>query len=237
MQTALRLALVPNIIEKWNHFLSHYHLSLFELSHSLKRATEIWSNCVHVLKIIFDFFYTCSMSEFAIFVILFYTNEWINTMIQICLNPSLLLNKFILRIIGNCPLCKYFSLGFTDSPAKYILQATRWYSVVFIYLFILFASSWYFQFQMDGTNKEVSQDVENAREVCNVDNQRKQHTEHSKNSFPKNEDSLFKHNLICFWIIGLSNGIGISVLSGATFDIIRRLDGNSVWIRYMVTPP
>lgn len=35
-------------------------------------------------------------------------------------------------------------------------------------------------------------------------------------------------NLICFWIIGLCNGYGWTVMLSAAFDIIKRLNGVSV---------
>lgn len=75
---------------------------------------------------------------------------------------------------------------------------------------------------MDGSNKSRSQDVENARIS--------KHLEYHEDSTTKNVDNQdhYKHNLVCFWMIGLCNGIGYTVLSSATFDIIRRLDGFSV---------
>lgn len=37
-----------------------------------------------------------------------------------------------------------------------------------------------------------------------------------------------KRNLVCFWLIGLCYGMGYNILSSASFDIIKRLEGPTV---------
>lgn len=56
------------------------------------------------------------------------------------------------------------------------------------------------------------------------------HTECNENPTPPHLDyqSHHKRNLICFWMIGLCSGIGGSILSSASFDIIKRIEGTSV---------
>lgn len=69
-------------------------------------------------------------------------------------------------------------------------------------------------------NEELSSLYSNATTHTNCD-------EHSMPP-PRNDQDHSKRNLLCFWLIGLCSGIGDSVLSSASFDVIKRLEGGSV---------
>lgn len=40
-----------------------------------------------------------------------------------------------------------------------------------------------------------------------------------------------EHNLLCFWVIGFCAGIGSTILSSASFDVIKRLENNGTLVR------
>lgn len=57
-----------------------------------------------------------------------------------------------------------------------------------------------------------------------------QHTEYDEFSTAQNRDGQSKNvrNLFCFWMIGLCNDFGSTVMFAATFDILKRLNEVSV---------
>lgn len=78
---------------------------------------------------------------------------------------------------------------------------------------------------MDGS-KVSPQDMQNVQ----TSNCHKQAVDFNKNSTTQNVDNQnhYRRNIICFWVIGIMNGIGVSVLSSSIFDVIKRLEGISV---------
>lgn len=93
-------------------------------------------------------------------------------------------------------------------------------------LFILFLISFYFQHQMDDSNYISPQVVQNVQ-TNDHDNQ---HEEYNENSTAQNHDNQNHkvQNLICFWMVGLCNGFGWTVMLSATYDILKGLNGVSV---------
>lgn len=57
-----------------------------------------------------------------------------------------------------------------------------------------------------------------------------QQPENEHTSTPQSDDVNEKRNMICFWIVGLCNTYGSTVLLSAAYDIIKRLNGASVRI-------
>lgn len=57
-----------------------------------------------------------------------------------------------------------------------------------------------------------------------------EHNENNEPSTTQNRDNQVhnEQNLMCFWIVGLCNGFGGTVMWSATFDVIKRLNGVSV---------
>lgn len=70
--------------------------------------------------------------------------------------------------------------------------------------------------------------MENTNNILpQIDND---NVEYNENPSAQNRNSQYTktHNLICFWVIGLCNNFGGTVMISATFDIIRGLNGVSV---------
>lgn len=80
---------------------------------------------------------------------------------------------------------------------------------------------------MDNLNENISHEIVQNEETIDQDSQ---HAKTDENSTIQNHDDVRNkfQNLICFWIIGLSDGFGWTVMLSATFDIIKRLNGVSV---------
>lgn len=66
-----------------------------------------------------------------------------------------------------------------------------------------------------------------------VDHNEQPHRDCNENAVPQNrsDKNHNEHNLFCFWVIGFCAGIGGTILSSASFDVIKRLEGNLVWLR------
>lgn len=80
---------------------------------------------------------------------------------------------------------------------------------------------------MDDPDNISSGIVECVRTNDRDDNTHRNSTENSISQIHDDQDHL-KRNLICFWVIGLCYGIGYNILSSASFDIIKRLEGPPV---------
>lgn len=51
---------------------------------------------------------------------------------------------------------------------------------------------------------------------------------HNEQSLEQSHDPNEKRNMLCFWTVGLCNTYGSTVLLSAAYDIIKRLNGDSV---------
>lgn len=71
---------------------------------------------------------------------------------------------------------------------------------------------------MDGPNNVLPRTIDRDH----------QPTSHNENTEKCNNQGHYKRNLICFWLIGLCNGFGGTVMWSATFDILHGLNGVSV---------
>lgn len=56
------------------------------------------------------------------------------------------------------------------------------------------------------------------------------HAEHNENPSAQNHASQSHRvlNIVCFWMVGLCNGFGWTVMLSATYDILEEFDGVSV---------
>lgn len=81
--------------------------------------------------------------------------------------------------------------------------------------------------QMDDSDNFSAQVIERVHTNNNNDDSQ---TDYNENAIPQIRvyQNHLRRNLICFWIIGLCGGIGASILSSASFDVIKRLEGGSV---------
>lgn len=72
----------------------------------------------------------------------------------------------------------------------------------------------------------VPQVVQNAR----INEHVNRHVEYNENSTAQIHDDQNRRvqNLICFWMTGLCNGFGWTVMLSATYDILKGLNGVSV---------
>lgn len=67
------------------------------------------------------------------------------------------------------------------------------------------------------------------------DDHNSQNKENNENPTTQNDENQNAkwQNSFCFWMIGLCDGFGWTVMLSATFDIIKRLNGVSVRSRYL----
>lgn len=87
----------------------------------------------------------------------------------------------------------------------------------------------YFQPQMDGSRNILSEVAQHIVETSDYDNN--PHIEHNANSTERNHASQRSHrllNIVCFWMVGLCNGFGWTVMLSATYDILEEFSGVSV---------
>lgn len=66
-------------------------------------------------------------------------------------------------------------------------------------------------------------DNHDARQINQLE-----HPENEHRSIAQSDDVNEKRNMICFWVVGLCNTYGSTVLLSAAYDIIKRLNGASV---------
>lgn len=81
---------------------------------------------------------------------------------------------------------------------------------------------------MDNSKNISSEVVQHVVQTSDYDDD--SHTEHNENSPGQNHTSQSYRvlNIICFWMVGLCNGFGWTVMLSATYDILEEFDGVSV---------
>lgn len=81
---------------------------------------------------------------------------------------------------------------------------------------------------MDDSKNISSEAVHHVVETSDYEND--SHIEHNDNLSEQGHASQSYRllNIICFWMVGLCNGFGWTVMLSATYDILEQFDGVSV---------
>lgn len=81
---------------------------------------------------------------------------------------------------------------------------------------------------MDDSRHISSEVVQHV--VQTIDHENDPHTENNENAIGQSDNNRNSkvQNIICFWMVGLCNGFGWTVMLSATYDILKRIDGVSV---------
>lgn len=64
--------------------------------------------------------------------------------------------------------------------------------------------------------------------VARTNDHENSHAEYNEIGHNGDNQNYKVQNIVCFWVVGLCNGFGWTVMLSATYDILKRLDGVSV---------